>query len=286
MFKRFTDCDKWKDPWFRQLPIAYKLFWSFICDNCDNAGVWKVDMKTATHFIGRKVTETETLHHLAGRVVPLNTENWLVNKFVGFQFGTLSSDSPLHKAVLKLIQKHTLSLPYPYPSTRVQVKDKEKDKDKEDVKKLGVVGDFELIWKRYPNKDGRKAAKRYFKASIETQADWENIQKALTNYLRSEPVRNGFIKNGSTWFNNWQDWIDYTGDKNAFHGGTSISEQVAKRFREGGPETGRTQELSAGAVFARVRNLPTVQPEAGTISGDGNNENGNPLDPVRDDEAQ
>ena len=27
--------------------------------------------------------------------------------------------------------------------------------------------------------------------------------------MQSKTVKNGYIKNGSTWFNNWQDWVDY-----------------------------------------------------------------------------
>lgn len=66
---------------------------------------------------------------------------------------------------------------------------------------------FEEVWKKYPNKDGRKIALRHFKASIKTDADLKNFDIALKNYLASEKVKKGFIKNGSTFFNNWQDWI-------------------------------------------------------------------------------
>lgn len=67
--------------------------------------------------------------------------------------------------------------------------------------------DFESIWAKYPNKDGKKAADRHFKASVKTEKDWQDINQALKNYLDSEVVKKGFIKNGSTWFNNWRDWI-------------------------------------------------------------------------------
>lgn len=67
--------------------------------------------------------------------------------------------------------------------------------------------DFEMIWSRYPCKDGKKAALRYFKSSVKTQKDFEDIQTALQNYLQCEKVNKGYTKNGSTWFNNWRDWI-------------------------------------------------------------------------------
>jgi hypothetical protein len=66
---------------------------------------------------------------------------------------------------------------------------------------------FETVWQGYPNKDGRKAAEKYFKSSVKSDIDFHDIQIALSNYLNSKPVRDGFIKNGATWFNNWRDWI-------------------------------------------------------------------------------
>ena len=67
---------------------------------------------------------------------------------------------------------------------------------------------FEEIWARYPDKTGRKAAYRHFMNSVHKAIDWENINKALDNYLNSERVSNGFVQNGSTWFNNWADWVE------------------------------------------------------------------------------
>ena len=66
---------------------------------------------------------------------------------------------------------------------------------------------FNDIWEAYPKKDGKKAAERSFNASVKTEVDGQAIQVALTNYLHSEHVLKGFIKNGSTWFANWRDWI-------------------------------------------------------------------------------
>ena len=68
---------------------------------------------------------------------------------------------------------------------------------------------FSELWEAYPNKDGRKAAEKAFRASVKTSDDLDDIKQALSNYLGSEKVQRGFIKNGSTWFNNWRDWINY-----------------------------------------------------------------------------
>ena len=39
MAKRFTDTDKWKKGFIRNLPTKYKLLWLYILDDCNHAGV-------------------------------------------------------------------------------------------------------------------------------------------------------------------------------------------------------------------------------------------------------
>jgi hypothetical protein len=69
---------------------------------------------------------------------------------------------------------------------------------------------FENLWKQYPNRSGKKAALRHFKATVKSGDDLNEITKALENYLNSNNVRKGFVKNGSTWFNEWRDWVEPT----------------------------------------------------------------------------
>ena len=68
---------------------------------------------------------------------------------------------------------------------------------------------FEVLWEKYPSKDGRKAALKSFTKTVTDEALFAKCQTALNNYLCSRRVRDGYIKNGSTWFNNWTDWINF-----------------------------------------------------------------------------
>jgi tRNA U55 pseudouridine synthase TruB len=70
--------------------------------------------------------------------------------------------------------------------------------------------DFDALWAIYPNKLGKKQALLHFKASVKNEKNYEDIKKALNNYIESiRGTEARFIKHGSSWFNNWQDWVNY-----------------------------------------------------------------------------
>lgn len=75
--------------------------------------------------------------------------------------------------------------------------------------KKAQVFNFEDVWSLYPSRVGKKAALRHFNTTVKNEKDLDNIHLALENYKNSERVKKGIIQNGSTWFNNWNDWIDY-----------------------------------------------------------------------------
>lgn len=66
---------------------------------------------------------------------------------------------------------------------------------------------FERLWNEYPNKVGKKDAERHFLGSVKGDEDVKKLEIALKNYKASDVVKKGYIQNGKTWFNNWQDWV-------------------------------------------------------------------------------
>lgn len=107
MPKRFTDTDKWRNPWFRKLSPVYKALWLYIVDSCDNAGVWMVDGELASFSVGEQLDLSDALTAFGGRVEPLGDgKRWHVVDFVEFQFGKLSDVSKLHIHIRTLQYKH------------------------------------------------------------------------------------------------------------------------------------------------------------------------------------
>ncbi len=89
--------------------------------------------------------------------------------------------------------------------------DEDEDEDKDEVENKSNDADaFDTIWAAYPNRQGKKAAQRHFDATVKTAQDFNDLQKALDNYLHCKRVHEGYVQNGSTWFNDWQSWINPT----------------------------------------------------------------------------
>ena len=90
MAKRFTDTDKWKKTFIKSLPAEYKLFWLFILDECDHAGIWHVELEVAEARLGIKLSLEKIRGLFKERVVEFdNGTKMFLPDFVEFQYGNL-----------------------------------------------------------------------------------------------------------------------------------------------------------------------------------------------------
>jgi len=81
-----------------------------------------------------------------------------------------------------------------------------------DVYVLNLSKEFDLIWAKYPRKLGKKEAFRHFRASVKTEDDVTLIHSALDKFvaqMEKERRTPDKIPYGSTWLNNWHDWLEY-----------------------------------------------------------------------------
>lgn len=110
MAKRFTDTDKWKHKSFRSKCPKCKLFWIYILDNCDYAGIWNVDFELASFHIGAELDENFILNSLKDDIVLLdNGKRWFVPAFISYQYGRqLSRKNQIHMRVIKVICDYDL----------------------------------------------------------------------------------------------------------------------------------------------------------------------------------
>src|SRR5699024_8968673 len=72
---------------------------------------------------------------------------------------------------------------------------------------------FEVLWKEYPRKEGKKKAFASYKRALKNGVTDEEIMEGLekyNQYIKKEKTDRKYIAHGSTWFNEnrWQDEYD------------------------------------------------------------------------------
>ena len=72
MAKRFIDTDLFKKRFTRELPAAYKLLWVYLFCECDNAGIWEVDLEVAGLYCGETYDLEDFEKAFAGRIYFFN----------------------------------------------------------------------------------------------------------------------------------------------------------------------------------------------------------------------
>ena len=143
MAKRFTDTEKFNDPWYRRLSLLHKVIWEYLLAECNHAGILeKLDLELMSFKIGEDIS-LDDLKSFEERIVFINEEVIFIPKFITFQYGPLNPQSKVHASVLKELEKWEIQAPYktlPKSIDRVSIglanpidtlKDKEKDKDKD-----------------------------------------------------------------------------------------------------------------------------------------------------------
>ena len=116
MAKRLTDTAKWDRQWFREMPVEYKAFWTYLCDRCDHAGLWHKDLAMASFYIGAQIEAEKALGFFGDRVKVMADDKWFVERFISFQYGELKNNNSVHAAVLRTLQKHGVDVGAPQPA--------------------------------------------------------------------------------------------------------------------------------------------------------------------------
>jgi hypothetical protein len=149
MAKRFTDTEIWKEDWFIDLSNEEKLFWFYLKDSCNHAGIWKVNLRQFEFILGSTLGLNEFLlksNSTGERIVDLGNGNWYLKKFVKFQYGEiLNENNRVHKSIIDLLNDSNIDTNSfevklrsirPLIEVKEGVKDKDKDKEKENIEKV------------------------------------------------------------------------------------------------------------------------------------------------------
>lgn len=162
MAKRLTDTLIWKNQrWFRKLKPLDKLAFLYIKDQCDHAGIWRIDCSDLIEELGIEefniqkfiVAINVEYDKLNGKKISkerviIVKENFLwITGFIQFQYenkeGKVSPEAAPVKTAFQILQgygilkeaidKGYITLIQPLTIQHVRAKDKDKDKDKDIV---------------------------------------------------------------------------------------------------------------------------------------------------------
>lgn len=228
--KRFVDTALGRKAWFRKLSPSYKCAWRFLCDECDCAGAWSIDMDSMTFHVGEEIDLNLLIDALNSdgeeRVRLLGVDKLWLTGFVDFQYGSLSESCKPHLRVISRLKELTLWKGYAKGFQTLEEeeedKDKEEDKEKEEEeeKPLKLKFDFEALYQKYPRKLGKQKGIEKCKAQIKTPEEFEALSKAIDQYvfhLRSKGTEEKFIKHFDSFMTIWRDWLDpATGQSESF----------------------------------------------------------------------
>jgi hypothetical protein len=256
MAKRFTDTDKWKKPFVRGLQGAYKLLWFYICDDCDHAGIWQVDLDVAEIRTGEKLNLLEAIKNYGEKIIPIdNGSKWFIPSFIEFQYPSgLNPDNKAHGGIIKLLQKYNLidknfkPLISPLQGDKDKDKDMDKvmdmDKDKEEGEKIEFTNPFSenflnawVQWKYY------KLAEFKFKYKS-IQSEQAAVNELVTLSKGKEDLAIEIIKQSLA--KGWKGFFELKTSNNGTSKNTTtvgkvtgagLDEALAKRYSKSGSNT-------------------------------------------------
>jgi len=194
MAKRFTESGKWKKKWIRQLDPKYKLFWFYLLDNCDHAGVFDADIESASFHIGLEYTEKEVLEVFNRKIVPFKTDKWFIPKFVEYQYGELNENNRAHLSVINILNKYnlldpnkTLARPLKGVKEQVKVQVKVKDKSKGKSSQLeSIKNNLEELQSEFPTVNVKLEYDKFVDYLAANGKTYKNYNAGFKNWLRND----------------------------------------------------------------------------------------------------
>ena len=198
MAKRFTDTEKWEDPFFLDMPNDFKLVYNYILDKCDSVGVWKVNKRLVEFSIG-KIDWDMFVSYMGERLFVINDEKWWITKFCDFQYGDLSEDSTSKpvQSYIKQLKKHTLWKGYAKGIHTLKEKEKDKEKEKEEDKNIKYYRKFAHLKMTYDELE-TLLSENYSKPEIDAVLDDLENYRQNTKYKSMVKTARNWLKKRKT----------------------------------------------------------------------------------------
>jgi hypothetical protein len=213
--KRFTETEKWRDPWFQALSPIEKCLFLYFTDNCNNAGFYEENSRCACFFLG--ITEEEyqgALKGLSRGIV--GASGWLwVRRFLRHQkHEPINTANPAHRQILCLISEqverfgklsefHEFIAPLkpliapkkglPSPIGKGTGEGKGNGKGE-------CEGESETIYQAYPHKVGKPDAIKAISRAL-SKTPFDDLLRKTKAFATARNGDTAYCPNPATWFN-------------------------------------------------------------------------------------
>ena len=232
MAKRFTDTELWNQDWFLDIPKDYKLFYFYMKDACNHAGIFKPNFRVFSALNDCLIDSSEALKFFNSdkeRVLVLKNGRWLIKDFFLFQYGTkLNNKNKCHQSVLKSLEDNNVKIDSLNNVEILEVKEiplKPILKTSNELKTVKGNTEreeqFDKFWELYNKKvDKKKTMSKFLKLK---DSDVKKIAETIKNYISiNNDVK--YRKNPLTYLNSeaWNDEIVSNNSTNNFNSSEKV----------------------------------------------------------------
>lgn len=221
---RFSETDKWRDPWFRGLKPASKLLFLFVIDNCNNAGFWEEDKDYACYATGISPDDYEGAKEGLTRGL-VGAHGWLwVRRFLKHQKNVnLNPQNNAHIQIISLISEQLnrfsgiaefdqFLAPHQgliSPIGKVEVKVTVKKDGEVQERKGALIAGFTEFWGAYPKRKAKGEAEKAW-LSMRGSDHLDDILAGIASSRKTDQWQKDggkYIPNPATWLRSrgWED---------------------------------------------------------------------------------
>lgn len=145
MASRFRGTEVWDEDWFIELSGEQQHLWTYVCDSCNHAGIWKPNKSGFEMRTKFKVNLDSFFDKVNGdkkRIFKLNDGNWFLTGFIQFQWFNkkknfdLVLSNRMHLSIFNELKKYNVPHEIIRGLQEVLETSKEMVKEKEQVKEL------------------------------------------------------------------------------------------------------------------------------------------------------
>jgi len=95
------------DKWFKRLTPPGKLLFIYLCENCDIAGIWEIDLEDAADLLGYNIEIIEQAFKEIKRAYVTDSQFIMLVNFLYHQGNLpLNFNVPAHRGVKRCLERH------------------------------------------------------------------------------------------------------------------------------------------------------------------------------------